>query len=667
MSDHCVTKVRKLGSNEQATQTTTASHGERETQLEQEVRRLRAELAQHEKMLTTLSETTSELFWRTDAEHRFTYMSTGVTKIVETQLDRQLGRTRAELAFDDLDSGRWQRHLADLENRRPFWGFRYTRKNTNGDVRQVSTTGKPVFSDGGTFEGYIGVARDITDDLAAEERAQTAEANLFAAINELDAIFVLWGADERLVVCNENFRTINRDTLEYCTPGVKYEDHLRAIVATGEVEDANDEPETWIAERLVRHRNPQGSFELGRNGRTYLINEARLADGSIIMMMIDITDRKSTEQALRASETRLRDFGSVAADWFWETDAEHRVIYATTEGDLSSGKDWDTDRQTQDTSFLRLFAEQLQSSLNMVADPQPFHDVRFSRTLKPGIRIHLSLSGKPTFDQDGSFTGYRGVGRDVSQLIEAEEALRIERDRAEQANRAKSEFLAHMSHELRTPLNAILGFSEIIRNELLGEIRNPSYITYAEDINASGQHLLSLINDLLDISRIESGRFEIFPDTVHIGEILDQSEKLFAQRLKYRGLTLNVALDKDAMTLVVDRRAFSQVMLNLLSNAEKFNRDGGDITVTSTVRQVDGGIDVVVADTGHGFDVSDVQAVFEPFARLVDPLTKAIPGTGLGLPIVKALMDLHAGQVLIESERGEGTTVTLSFPPSTAD
>lgn len=656
-----------MGSNDAATQSTAASQSDNEPQLVEEVRRLRAELAQHEKMLTTLSESTSELFWRTDAEHRFTYMSTGVTKIVETQLDHQLGQTRAELACDDLESGRWQRHLADLEHRRPFWGFRYTRKNTSGDVRQVSTTGKPVFSDDGTFEGYIGVARDITDDLAAEERAQTAEANLFAAINELDAIFVMWGADERLIVCNEHFRTINQSTLEYCTPGVKYEDHLRAIVATGAIEDANDDPESWIAERLARHRNPKGTFELSRDARTYLINEARLADGSIIMMMFDITDRKCTEQALRASETRLRDFGSVAADWFWETDAEHRVVYATTEGDLLSGNDLDADRQAQDTSFLRLFAEQLQRNLDMVVDPQPFHDVRFSRTLKPGIRIHLSLSGKPTFDHNGIFTGYRGVGRDVSQLIEAEEALRIERDRAEQANRAKSEFLAHMSHELRTPLNAILGFSDIIRNELLGEILNSSYITYAEDINASGQHLLSLINDLLDISRIESGRFEIFPDTVDIGEILDQSEKLFAQRLKYRGLTLNIALEENATSLLVDRRAFSQVMLNLLSNAEKFNRDGGDITVTSTVRQVDGGIDIVVADTGHGFDVSDVETVFEPFARIVNPLTKAIPGTGLGLPIVKALMDLHAGHVVIESTRGEGTTVTLSFPPSSKD
>lgn len=633
-------------------------------ELRAENARLRDALENSQLLLKSFSETTNEMYWRTDVDHRFTYMSDLVVDAVDIPMSGQIGRTRTELSDDDLSAPHWIEHIEDLRAQRPFKNFQYTRRHSNGDIRHISTSGQPMFDDDGVFKGYIGVAADITERLEIENKAKSAEANLYAAVNALDAMMSLWGPDDRLVMCNDRFRKLNARIMGKCLPGTLFEDHIRALVTDKLVPPTKDD-EAWVQERLARRLNPSGSFEMIRDdGEAILINEARLPDGSMITMAVDITAQKDAEHALRKSEQRLRDFGDTAADWFWEMDEELRFSYVS----VVSDDILDTPEAEQflpaDHEIILEGLSELQSGKEgaKLSQREPFNDVRFSRMLPSDEVIHMSVSGKPVFDDTSHFVGYRGVGRNITELVIAEEALQHERDRAEEANRAKSQFLAHMSHELRTPLNAILGFSDIIREQLFGPIGVDSYIEYANDIHDSGEHLLSLINDLLDIAKIEAGKHEIDDEIINIKVIIDKSLRLFSHRFVRRQIKSIIEIEANATHIKCDRRALSQMLFNLISNAEKFGRENGEIKIKVSLND-EGGVHIAVCDDGRGFNANEVKTVLSPFGRIDNAMTKSVPGSGLGLPIVNGLIEMHGGRLDIKSEPGQGTCVKLIFPP----
>lgn len=246
-------------------------------------------------------------------------------------------------------------------------------------------------------------------------------------------------------------------------------------------------------------------------------------------------------------------------------------------------------------------------------------------------------------------------------LTELAAQLRNSTDEANAANRAKSEFLASMSHELRTPLNAIIGFSEIIKVEMLGPVGSPQYRDYADDIHASGHHLLQVINDILDLSKIEFGAQELHEEDFEIGAMLDSVLVLIKERAKRNNIEIEVGTLIDLPVLRADPCKIKQILINILSNAIKFTEAGGRTTLKVWCCSESGCV-FQITDTGIGIAPDDIPKALSRFGQVDSDLNRKYEGTGLGLPLAKALVEMHGGSLDLQSEVGAGTTVTVRFP-----
>jgi signal transduction histidine kinase len=250
---------------------------------------------------------------------------------------------------------------------------------------------------------------------------------------------------------------------------------------------------------------------------------------------------------------------------------------------------------------------------------------------------------------------------EVEERRRVEENLRRAKEAAEYSDRAKSEFLANMSHELRTPLNSIIGFSDMLKSEVFGAAGNPRYKDYFNDINASGRHLLDLIKDILDVSKIEAGAMDMVDEWVDIAAAAEASIRMVRERAERGKIAIHVDIPSDLPGLRGDTLRIKQILLNLIGNAVKFTPPDGRITLIAG-QDDGGGLFVTVGDTGVGIGADDLGHVTEPFAQAAGSLTRGHEGTGLGLALVKSFVELHDGTLEIESEPGKGTRVTVRFP-----
>ncbi len=515
-------------------------------------------------------------------------------------------------------------------------------------------------------------------------------------------------------------------------------------------------------------------------------------------LAVDVSERKRAEQALQASEQRFRDFAETASDWFWELDSELRFSgisgrYQEVTGQPAEDLIGRTRRELYERAGYMLSAaeaERLEANLHALDKHQPYRDFEVNWFRADGSKGAFLNSGRPVFDDAGTFKGYRGTGRDITALKNVEEELRASetrlagmiaiapdaiiatdenfrisifnlgaektfgyqasevlgkpldllipsrfrdrhrghveefrtspensrmmtvrgeitglrkdgvefpaeasisklehqgsqvftvmlhdvsarqqaeaemrtaRERAEYADRAKSEFLVNMSHELRTPLNAILGFAQMIGGQVLGKDASDQYTGYAHDIRDSGEHLLAIVNDILDLSKVEAGKAELEEQDLDIGELVAATMRLVRDRASEWGLDLQIEVSSGKGKLRADARMLKQMLLNLLSNAIKFTPAGGRVLLRAGPDE-DGSYRFVVIDTGVGIAPEDIPKALSQFGQVGDPKVQPGEGTGLGLPLVAALAELHGGELELESDVGVGTRATIRLP-----
>jgi PAS domain S-box-containing protein len=364
---------------------------------------------------------------------------------------------------------------------------------------------------------------------------------------------------------------------------------------------------------------------------------------------------------LRGAQDRFEDLSKLVSDWIWETDEDLRLSFLSERVLEATGRH---PRELIGRPLGDLFLDWDPAAFEAVeADARaPFSDLPASLRHADGSERLFKVSGVPLLaPESGEFIGYHGTAKDITELSARESALLSSKEQAESANRAKSEFLAAVSHELRTPLNAIIGFSELIKNETFGPIGNDMYRDYIADIHGSAEHLLELINDILDVSKIEAGKLDLEEEEVDVIAVAGASARLIVERAEQNGLQLVNELPEELPTLLADARAIKQVLLNLLSNAVKFTPKGGRVTFGA---EIDSNGDFLfrVRDTGIGMTEAEIEIALTPFGQVDSRLARNFEGTGLGLPLSKGMVELHGGQLEIESEPDKGTSITVRLP-----
>lgn len=383
--------------------------------------------------------------------------------------------------------------------------------------------------------------------------------------------------------------------------------------------------------------------------------------------VVDITERKQAEIALRNSEELLLESARLAklGHMVWDP-YEDRCIYCseiyaemhgvTVEEFISRASAIDGDygfSHPDDREKVRAMSLEVRNGMPVELE---------YRLLNPsGEKRFVHSIMRPVFDDEGTVIEEHEVLQDISERKRAEESLQAALVNAEHANQAKSEFLAHMSHELRTPLNSVIGFSQMMMAETFGPLGHANYLDYSGDIHSSAVHLLNVISDILDISKIEAGEMKIADTDFNIGSVVQESTKMVSDRANRSGIILGMEIDRNLPSLCGDKLRIKQIILNLLTNAIKFTPRSGRVSVRIFTNG--GGIVLQVADTGAGIPADQLSNILRPFEQVRDSSRHAHEGTGLGLYLTNNLIQLHGGVLKIESEVGKGTTATVSFPP----
>ncbi len=394
----------------------------------------------------------------------------------------------------------------------------------------------------------------------------------------------------------------------------------------------------------------------------YKYDEDRNVIG-FVSSISDVTEISKARRELEASEARFKDVVSCSSDWVWELDEEGRFTFASETVREHLG--YTPDELIGKSAFDLMSPEEADRVgkvyEKIIEERRPFSGMLNNNIHKDGTLVVLESSGKPIFSPDGSWLGYRGADRNITGLRKAYIELERAKEEAEKANKAKSEFLASMSHDLRTPLNAIMGFSDMMRHKAFGPLGNEQYEEYAEDIHNSGSLLVSLINDVLDLSKIEAGKYDLKDEPISVPSIVDVSIRQLTTMASISDVTLTSNIASSFPHLLGDERVLIQILNNLVSNAIKFTPSGGMVSVSATLNP-ENNICISVKDTGIGLSEEGIVKALKPFEQAEGHKPREYDSTGLGLHLCVNFMNLFGGSLEMDSVIDNGTTVQLQFP-----
>jgi PAS domain S-box-containing protein len=630
-----------------------------------EAKRTERELTESRTRLREMASAAADWFWETDAEGRYTYFSRDFSPLFRVATAELIGLRRIDL-IRDRNAPEVRAHLADLEARRPFRNFRFEATFPTGTKRTLSVSGQPILDEDGIFQGYRGATQDLTDELRAERAAEAAESRLASAIEAMNAAIELYDKDNHLVLFNSRMIELYSPVAVEIAKGAGYEAITARIVEAGLIEQAVGREEEWLEADIARHRAGDGARDLRQVGDTWLqVRAHRLPDGGRLVIQTDVTVMQAHAQRAQAQSSLLMSTFNAMIQAIAVFDRDLRLRACNKR--LIDLFDLPPDlaepgtpiesliRRNFERGWLPVAAEDLEDKVRdrlAIYRARAFH----REELHPSDGRVIEMQLHPD-DQGGMVVTYT----DITKRRTAERALLKAKEEAEIANHAKSQFLASMTHELRTPLNAIIGFAEVLREEIYGPLGTRQYREFANDIFEGGQHLLSMINDILDLSKIEAGRRELVNESVALPSLVESVVRMVRQRASEAGVRLEREIPDDLPLIHAEDKSVRQMLINLVSNAIKFTPKGGRAVLRAAL-EPDGGLTLSVADNGIGMASHDIPIALAPFQQIDSALSRRYQGTGLGLPLVNSLIELHGGRLEIDSAPDEGTTMTLHFP-----
>ena len=502
---------------------------------------------------------------------------------------------------------------------------------------------------------------------SAIERAEKAENILMDAIESMPEAVAIFDADDRLFICNQPYRARFQEVAHLVQPGTYFDDLVRKLVLIGRVPEAEGREEEWIEKRIKGHKNPGAPIEqLFQDGKIYRLSETKTKSGGIVSIRTDITEIRLREKALEEDRRKLEEAQAIAHIGNWTHDAVSNTHEWSDEVVRILGYR-DGEIEPSYSNFLSRVhkndVERVRAVFKTASEHRRSFHVEFRIRHDDGKFVYVRVIGKLNIDAAGTLLGASGTLQDITAQHKFERELIQAKLEAEEGTRAKSLFLANMSHELRTPLNAVIGFSEMLAKEVFGPLANERYREYADNIQSSGRHLLSLIDDILDYSRLEAGSAELQEAEFNLHDIAKSTITMLAAKASEKSISVSLS-DNLKLSIKADERKLKQVLINLINNAIKFTPEYGEINLDLTADSEDY-IQLFVIDNGYGISKEEIENVMRPFGRTQNSISKSIEGTGLGLPLAKSIIELHGGELEITSNKKKsGTTIVIRLPKS---